>query len=343
MRAIRVMGIWAVSFAFVWMTPLESLSARTCTAIFALPPSTELPSTLVLATFNTGELGKLPERAPENMEAETFRQFEMARNKKLKHVINDLKSDVLVLTEVADPMALRQMVNRLEEKYSIFWSAGNDPHGLNVAMLLKTDLPLHGTYESHRNMKWVDPVSGKTEPLFIRDAPALILRKKHETAPYLIVIGVHSKSQRDRYGDPRSELIRRAEFNGYVTLIRGYQRRYGENTRIVLAGDFNTDVRFSPEMQILNETMVSSFDVAKLVTPPAGRITHTYHPRDGPTASHQIDDIRVLPFLKGIIEKAYVYRYRNENGTLRPFADSFAERVEQPSDHLPVVVEISTH
>ncbi len=342
MWAIRALGIWAVSFAFVWVTPLESAATPACYNLFRLPPSSELPARLKIATFNTQELGKAPDKFESEFEQAANRERELARNKEIKKLLNDMDADVLVLTEVMNPLVAKELAGRLTEKISLFWAAGNDPYGHGIAILLKSDLPVTAAFETHRHLTWVDPVTSQREPRFIRDAPALILRKKGETAPYLIVIGVHSKSQRSRPGDPRSELMRSSEFEAYVSIIRGYQKRFGDKTKIILAGDLNTDVMTSPEMYILNQVIVSAFDVAKIATREDARVTHTFHPRDGPSARHQIDDIRVLPFLSGIVEKAYVYRYRNEDGSTRPFAETFEERQQQPSDHLPVVVEINT-
>lgn len=339
---MRVLGIWAISFAFVWVTPLESLASSACYNLFILPPSQELPVRLRVGTFNTQNLGRLPTKDETNAEQMALYTRELERNKQIKKIINELEADILVLTETMDPVSIKQLASRLDEKYSLFWTAGNDPYGKSISMLLKKDLPIVASYESHQHIKWTDPVTGKMGPLFIRDAPAMILRKTGESKPFLIVIGVHSKSQRDRHGDPRSQLRRDAEFDGYISIIHGYQRRYGMQTEIMLVGDLNTNVKTSPEVKKLDEVIPSAFELAKESTRREHLITHTYHPREGETIFQQIDDIRVLPFTKGLVESAKVIRYKNEDGTEKPYPQTFEKRQTQPSDHFPIVVEINT-
>lgn len=327
---MRVLGIWAAITVGVMVSSPSLYAKNACTALFTLPASQELPSSLRIATYNLNHLEATS--LPEHVE----------KSKQLKTVMNDINADVLVLTEVVDASALRQIVSRLDNDYKKFFIEGNDFKAGHIAVLLKGDLPIEATYETHRNMKWRDPTTNIVEPVFTRDAPALILKKQGSALPFLIVVGVHSKSQRDRSGDPRSEIQRTAEFKAYLSVVENYNRKYNGKVPVLLAGDFNTDVVLSREFAVLKREFQSAFDVAREATPPNDRVTHTYHPEYRSRVLHQIDDILIPPSLSKLILKATVHRYKDIFGNPLPFADSFETRNKQPSDHLPISVEIST-
>lgn len=330
MNAIRVLGLWIAITAGA-LLPSQTLYAQSaCSAIFTLPASQELPSTLRISTYNLNHLETTT--LPEHVE----------RSKKLKATINDINADVLVLTEIVDVPALQEIVSRLDIKYQKFLIEGNDFSGGHIAVLLNKDLPIEATYESHRNIKWRDPTTNLVEPVFTRDAPALILKKRGSDTPFLILVGVHSKSQRNRLGDPRSEIQRTAEFKAYLSVVANYTRLYNGKVPVLLAGDFNTDVMSSREFTVLKREFQSAFDVAQETTPIHERVTHTFHPEHRPTERHQIDDILIPPSLSKRILKAIVHRYKDIFGNTLPFADSYETRSKQPSDHLPISVEIST-
>jgi hypothetical protein len=260
----------------------------------------------------------------------------------LRDVINDINPDIAVITEVESLGALQAMAARLESRFKGYVIEGNDSRGIDIGFLVKADLPFHVTHETHKDMKWFDPIDRREIPLFSRDVPALLLRRTQGDKPFLIVLGNHAKSKRDRPGDPESNILRTAQYEGIATIIRSYQRQYGIDVPILLAGDFNTDVRRGPELSPLRGLLASAFDHAPVVTPVSERITHTYHPKDGPTDAKQMDDFQASAALLPRLEEALVYRYRNADGSIMPFARTFAERQRQPSDHLPVVLRIST-
>jgi exonuclease III len=330
MNALRLLSLWIVLSAGSLLSTPAAYGQYSCKAIFALSASQELPTTLRISTYNLNHLEATT--LPEHIE----------KSKKLKTTINEINADVLVLTEIVDVSALREMVSRLNNPYQKFLIEGNDFGGGHIAILLKKDLPIEATYETHRNMKWRDPTTNLVEPVFTRDAPALILKKQGAAQPFLIIVGIHSKSQRNRLGDPRSEIQRTAEFKAYLSVIEKFNRIYRGTVPVVLAGDFNTDVMTAREFKVLKERLFSAFDVAKESIPVRDRVTHTYHPENRPTAFHQIDDILIPPSLTSHILRATVHRYKDPFGNILPFADSYESRSQQPSDHLPISIDIST-
>ena len=117
---------------------------------------------------------------------------------------------------------------------------------------------------------------------------------------------------------------------------------------MLVAGDFNTDVMRANEMNYLKRFTTSAFDLTDDSTPPDQRITHTFHPRDhstkkeGPADKKQMDDIRATSNLFTSILKAWVVRYKDSAGNVLPFAETYDQRRRQPSDHLPIAIELST-
>lgn len=261
---------------------------------------------------------------------------------KIREVINTVSPDIAVLIEVESLRALKHLSTELKEKYRTFLIEGNDPRGIDIGFIVKSDLPFIIEHQSHKNKMWYDSASQREIPLFSRDLPALIFRKSPNSAPFLIVLGHHAKSKKDRAGDRESLALRTAQNQGAAEIISQYKARFGENTAILLAGDFNTDVIQAPEMKALSGVVTSSFHFAQQSTPINERITHTFHSLDGTTEARQVDDIQVSTSLKKSILLAQVLRYKNSDGTIMPFARSYQERDQQPSDHLPVIIELST-
>lgn len=174
----------------------------------------------------------------------------------------------------------------------------------------------------------------------------LILRNAETNEVVLIVAGVHAKSQRDRPGDPKSSQLRQLQFQTKAEIIDLVKTEFGEQAPIVVAGDFNTDVHNSRDHAPLAQTMQSAFDVAQIATPREERITHTHHPRDEngvdlPVEMSRIDEVLVSRSLAQKVREARIVFYLHPITRQRlPFALTYGERKKQPSDHLPILVEL---
>lgn len=261
----------------------------------------------------------------------------------IRKIIKQADPDIAILTEVESIVALQKLAQDSLGNYDSYLIEGNDARGIDIGFIIKKDLPFLVEHQSHKDETWFDPITRKDIKLFSRDAPALLFRKNKSEPPFLIVMGNHAKSKRDRAGDPESRMIRTAQYDRIAEIVERYKRTYGPQVPILLGGDFNTDVNTSPELNQLNKSLTSSFNVAKISTPKDQRITHTFHPRDGPTHKSQMDDIRVNTSLADAIIEAKVIRYQNPDGTIMPFASTFDERSKQPSDHLPVFIRLLTN
>ena len=255
---------------------------------------------------------------------------------------NDL--DILTLAEVEDIKALEDFNTRfLEGKYRTFLIEGNDERGIDVAFLVKKDLPFEIEQRSHKGETWNDPtLPGAPRTLFSRDLTALVVRAPGKSAPLFVLFGTHYKSKRDRPGDPESNIERAAQVQRTAEIMERYRAEFGADVKMMLAGDFNGSVAEEAAYKPLYAAagLTDSFDAAPTSTSAHDRITHTFHPRGGPAHYAQMDAVLVSKSLKGAVQSAKVYRYKNADGTERPLPTTYEEREINPSDHFPLIVTL---
>jgi hypothetical protein len=291
-------------------------------------------------------LGKFAKMSPEEFKNMTGSELKPANELEgLAVAIKDENPDFIVMEEVEDVETLAKFAqDYLGGVYQPFLVTGNDQRGIQIGYLVKKDLPLQVTLESHKDATWVDPNDNRQHQLFSRDAPALMIRRQGaqpDSAPALIFIGHHAKAQRDRGADdPGSNILRTAQMKEVGSIIDDYQSLYGKEIPIVLGGDFNIDVRKAADVQPIRDRMRDPFDIKGLIG--LDRTTHTYHPRQGSAQFHQLDALFVTPSLADNVVSIKAYRYKDENGDEKPLPQSLTERARNPSDHFPVVVTLST-
>lgn len=261
---------------------------------------------------------------------------------KIRNIIKDENPDIAILTEVESLEALQHLTEKnLEGLYRPFLIEGNDPRGINIGFIVKADLPFLVEHQTHKDLTWYDPIDKQEAKVFSRDLPALLLRKNSLSNPFLIILGNHAKSKRNRPGDYQSDIWRWEQYKAAAKIVEDYKKKY-PGVPVMLGGDFNTDVNTAPEVKPLLAVLQSGFLVAQTATPVQDRITHTYHPHDGPSEYKQMDDIKISAELAKQVIEARVVRYKDPNGAILPFAKNFGQRELQPSDHFPVIIRIST-
>jgi len=284
---------------------------------------------------NPGKLKKVSEARPKE-EASLRAQGKVILE-------NDL--DVVTLEEVENIAALRDFNERfLDGKYDVYLVEGNDERGIDVAFLVKKDLPFLIEHRSHKDETWIDPVlGGGPRTLFSRDLTSLVVRVPGKAQPLFVLFGTHYKSKRDRDGgDPESNILRAAQVSRTAEIIARYRQEFGADTPMMLAGDFNGEVGKDAAFKPLFEAagLVDGFDASP--NPPSGkdRITHTYHPKGGATHYGQMDAVLVSGALRGAVKRAEAYRYKNPDGTAKAIPSTYEERSRNPSDHFPVIVTL---
>lgn len=259
--------------------------------------------------------------------------------------IKEISPDILFLQEVEGEDSLITFAKeKLDNGWRPLYIKGNDSRGIQIGVLVKNSIPLHFEYESHRD----EPFSSNSHPdlkkVFSRDFPVLLAKSPAGGDPLFILCGVHGKSKRgENTLDPESREIRTAQAERMVAIIKSYQQKYPKSPLLVL-GDFNAEVNFEPEYEALrNFNLKDTFDLSPNPLPKGdpGRITHTYHPKDGATKRAQLDSILVAPPFQNLILGTHVYRYKNAEGSEIPLPATYAEREQNPSDHYPVWTELN--
>jgi endonuclease/exonuclease/phosphatase family metal-dependent hydrolase len=258
--------------------------------------------------------------------------------------IKEISPDVLFMQEVEGEDSLINFSEReLQNQWRPLTLHGNDGRGIQIGVLVKADLPLKMTYESHRD----EPFSSENHPdmdkVFSRDFPVLIAKSPKGGDPLFILGGVHGKSKRtDSEADPESQEIRTAQAKRMVQIIQYYQAKHPK-TPFMILGDFNAEVQSEPEYEPLREfDLKDALDLTPNAFPPGSteRVTHTFHPREGSRKASQLDSILLAPPHQDLVLKAGVYRYKSESGSVKPIPQTYEERKQNPSDHYPLWAEI---
>lgn len=253
--------------------------------------------------------------------------------------------DIVTLAEVENAAALQAFNDRyLDGKYRVFLIEGNDERGIDVAFLVKKDLPFVIEQRSHKEETWIDPVlGGGPTTLFSRDLTSLVVRAPGKARPLFILFGTHYKSKRDRDGrDPQSVIMRTAQVRRTAEIMGRYRKEFGADVPMMIAGDFNGAVGEEAAYEPLfgEAGLTDSFDASPSPVPAEDRVTHTYHPRGEPSHAAQMDAVLLSKSLRGAVTSAQVYRYRNPDGSERPVPKTFEERELNPSDHFPLLVTL---
>lgn len=259
--------------------------------------------------------------------------------------IEENNYDVLAVEEVENLTALAAFSEEfLAGAYDSYLIEGNDPRGIDVGFLVKSELPFEVEQRTHQEETWNDTTQGgKKSKVFSRDFPSLIFRTSKKSAPLMVVFGTHFKSKRDRPHDPLSKILRKAQVDKASEIVKDYEGEFGKHTPIFVAGDFNGVISKEKEFDSLKEVahLTDAFDV---VSPPLSdedRITHSYFPKEGRPKWAQLDAVLANKPAAELIKEAKVTRYTDHKGEEIPVPQSFEElRKTQPSDHYPVQVEM---
>jgi hypothetical protein len=268
--------------------------------------------------------------------------------------------DIAVLPEAGSIRAIEILLggrgSSLRETYDILISQGEGGAG-RIGFLIKRswlkETGLTVTAKELGLQSWYDPARREVVQLFHRGLPTLEFRPgpqrpgqprqagEPEARPSLTVIGYHGKSMRDREHDPESHLVRVRQIKALNATLARLASENGPESPVIVAGDFNVRINSAPEAGLLEQQTLSAFAAAREVTTLSDRITQVYIERGGQVHQDQLDDVRVSPALFDKLISARVERYLDPRGRLLPFPQTERENRVQPSDHLPVVVDLA--
>jgi hypothetical protein len=264
--------------------------------------------------------------------------------KKLAENINNANPDIAMFAEVEGyEAAVRFVQQRLGQKYKVILIDGNDPRNVQMALIVKRDLPLDILVQSHRNLE-----TDGGRKIFTRDL--MVARffppgTKEPEQPLFTIMFTHNKSQRNSYKDERSIGTRAAQTAMQVEIAKKEIAEHPK-TPIFLMGDLNSDVRFARELQDLWQFgFKDSFDLSPQKMPREKRATHVFFPKEGEAVHSQLDAILASPEAQRlqIVKEAEVVHGVDDNGQPRSLPQTLEEKRKQESDHrgIRVVVDFA--
>ncbi len=259
-------------------------------------------------------------------------------------------ADFILLNEVGGSESLENFnFLFLKDRYRPYLIEGNSNRGIDNGFLIKRNLPGKFSLKSHRqrilNRNVPTGPYRQGQPLFSRDVPELTWSTSTSGHSDLILFAIHLKSKLDSEGfDPGGRDRRQVELE---TLVDIYQetRLTHPKTPIILAGDFNghaSQIHSDPEFERLRTTdLVEVFDVLK--RPLAECYTQVNCQRGRPPQLLKIDHAFVSSELAEQLnpEATRVLPFITDREVVLPPPTTIDQRNQLPSDHYPIVVEIT--
>ena len=266
----------------------------------------------------------------------------------MQKLIKSQNPDILLLCEVGGGEESLNNFNRLflNDTYRSFLIEGNSDRHIHIGCLVRRSLPYLVDYQSNRRR----PLDFKSlaEPqksfYFSRDVGELSLysKEKPDQAAALFLL-VHLKSRLDPSGfDPGGLERRSSELRG---LLEIYNLHAAKNIPIFLAGDFNGHAALenpAPEFKPLQNTnlkelmSISGFqDSQDLAT--------FFQVHKHKTEALRLDYVFMNPLATPLLipGSAKTLPFSLPGGTPRPPPRSMMEKDLWPSDHLPLVFDLS--
>jgi hypothetical protein len=259
-----------------------------------------------------------------------------ARWRHLQDVITRSDDDIMIWEEVEDFTAAKDFIDsHLGGRYKVIVIEGNDERGIDIAVLVKKDLPFDVEVQSYKNISY--DKDGNKLKVFSRDLPVVSVRKAgapESDKPIARFVGTHYKSMQDSKGDPKSVLKRTRQVE-QTTKILGKYEQTNPNVPIFLMGDFNADLRTGQEFKPLWKAgYKDSFDLVPNPLPKDMRRTHSYLPEGEEPVYGQLDGVLVNKAGQdNLVKSAKIIPYKNADGTDMPLPRTHDERELQGSDH----------
>lgn len=283
--------------------------------------------------FGYNEQGQWVQLSPPSTKPE-------ARFLKLKANIERANPDIMTWQEVENLQAAEDFVKQyLDDRYRVVLIEGNDSRGIDVALLVKKDLPFDVIAQSHRE------VTKDGEKIFSRDfvvSEFHLPGAKNGDEPIFKIMNTHNKSQRDSPGDPRSVKKRTAQVQAQAEIALREQNKHPEVPAFIV-GDLNADVRTASEFTPLwSIGYKDSFNIVDNPIPLEARVTQSYFPQGGAPVYNQLDGILASPKAQEqkIVQNVEVLRDKGPDGKDLPLPQSFRERERQASDHSAIRLQL---
>lgn len=276
----------------------------------------------------------------------------------LKKVFEDINADIYCLSEVGGIESLEYFNKHyLDDNYHCALIEGNSDRGIEIGYLIKKGLNLRFAQYTYRNhpigfnypheKRWAEEDGEYKLPTYYmsRDLSELQIfshEDKEKKNPIGIIFLVHLKSQRDPDGiDPRSQRRREAELEFSLKNFYKAQEKY-PNIPIIICGDFNgnaSEFSTDEEFKKIYEYYHLS-DVLSIADLPQDR-RPTYFLFNGQNKLPiQLDYAFIDKDKSHLIQDIAIYRYKNNNDSVKQLPRTKYDVWNNPSDHYPIVFRL---
>ena len=264
----------------------------------------------------------------------------------LATIVRTLKEadlDIITVQEVGSKATLETLAHALGGKYSALLVEGNDPSSRTIGFLVKKDIPFNLQLVSNRSMA----ADGKR--VFSRDLPILLMRPagaSPDTPPLMVMMGTHNSSAyRQEFGTNQAAQNRGLQAQAIAEVTRELESRFGKDTPIVLAGDFNASPARAGEFAPLELRggLRDVFDLGKVKREGADRWTAFVSGGGNGRGvqGRQSDGILVNESTHGLVRSSDVVRPKDAQGRPLLVPTNRNELVARfGTDHLLTVAEL---
>lgn len=300
----------------------------------------------------TQSLDTLPEKAWKRLSTSIYKTKPLHQLLRMQQIIFELDPDILLLVEVGGRESLENL-NRLflKDQYEVCLVEGNSDRAIDVGYLIKKNRFNNVNLKSFKdhllpNFSVIEKLNQETLEHYVpkpwkfsRDVSMLKLDSEGRSFIFLLT---HLKSKREiRAIDPKSRDRRRAEVHGLCEIYNTIKTE-NPDIPIFVCGDFNGEVAGDHKeedfAQIHAETDLKDvFELLQLEAKPT-----FYVLRGRKFLGARLDYILMGEKFKNRIHgNPYVYAYKDAKGREWPLPPTSAQKHTWPSDHLPIVFEIS--
>lgn len=305
-------------------------------------------------------LDKISETDWQKQSISTFDNKSLENIREIARCMRDIDADVYVLCEVGGVESINNFAKHfLNNEYRAFSIEGNSDRGIDLAYLVKSNLPFRCELRTHkdRSIDFLYPherqgvLGGYLDPKhslkFSRDVLELRLFAESATEPEIILLNVHLKSQLDKDNiDPLGKDRRKAELEKLLDIYAEILNEFDQRVPVLVAGDFNgiaSKNMTDPEFLSLHQKtdLQDAFDLAEI--PAEKRVTQLQFSPSGKCWKKQFDYIFVSSKLRNrvLAEETFVYRFKDSFGSEMNLPSTLSEKRRLASDHYPVVTTLT--
>lgn len=285
--------------------------------------------------YNGQDLNSINEYDWQLMTTSLSGNKELSKLFEIKQAIEDVSPDILMLIEVGGKESVANFNQYfLNNTYNVFHEPSNSDRGIDVAYLIKKDLPFYADLKAYTKIY----LSNNKKPArgFFK------LKLTHNNKTKLAIILTHLKSKLDlKKEDFEGREQRKAEVEFLTKQIKQHNDRYP----LLIAGDLNGIIYGEDTDEELKDfKKLHMLDVLELIDKDINeRYTFVYFNKSQQRFPMQLDYILMKEKFRQFIipEKTYVYHFKTPNGNDMGLPDNRVQKSYFPSDHYPLVLNLS--